>query len=156
MDFILEGLKGVAKSTDDLLIYGKTEAEHDERVCQVLHRLEENRVTCNILKCSFSKREQDFVGHHITSQGIQPLRSKVDAIINFPQPTNIRELRRFIGMANYLSKFSKDLAAAQEPLRGLLSTKNVLSNPPVLGHYDMTKQTAIRMDGSKKMVSVLS
>ena len=47
MDFILEGLKGVAKSTDDLLIYGKTEAEHDERVCQVLHRLEENRVTCN-------------------------------------------------------------------------------------------------------------
>ena len=84
MDFILEGLKGVAKSTDDLLIYGKTEAEHDERVHQVLHRLEENRVTCNILKCSFSKREQDFVGHHITSQGIQPLRSKVDAIINFP------------------------------------------------------------------------
>ena len=45
MDFILEGLKGVAKSTDDLLIYGKTEAEHDERVRQVLHRLEENRVT---------------------------------------------------------------------------------------------------------------
>ena len=70
-------------------------------------------------------------------------------------------------MANYLSKFSKDLAAAQEPLRGLLSTKNawlwteghtkafqdvknVLSNPPVLGHYDMTKPTAIRTDGSKK------
>ena len=74
-------------------------------------------------------------------------------------------------MANYLSKFSKDLAAAQE--LSLLSTKNawlwteshtkafqdvknVLSNPPVLGHYDMTKPTAIRMDGSKKMVSVLS
>ena len=89
MDFILEGLKGVTKSTDDLLIYGKTEAENDERVRQVLHRLEENRVTCNILKCSFSKREQDFVGHH-TSQGIQPLRSKIDAIINFPQPTNIQ------------------------------------------------------------------
>ena len=173
MDFILEGLKGVAKSTDDLLIYGKTEAEHDERVRQVLHCLEENRVTCNILKCSFSKREQDFVGHHITSQGIQPLRSKVDAIINFPQPTNITELRRFIGMANYLSKFSKDLAAAQEPLRGLLSTKNawlwteshtkafqdvknVLSNPPVLGHYDMTNQLPSERMEAKKMVSVLS
>ena len=67
MDFILEGLKGVAKSTDDLLIYGKSEAEHDERVQQVLHHLEQNRVTCNILKCSFSKREQDFVGHHSTT-----------------------------------------------------------------------------------------
>ena len=45
MDFILKGLNGAAKSTDDLLIYGKSEAEHDERVRQVLHRLEENRVT---------------------------------------------------------------------------------------------------------------
>ena len=108
MDFILEGLKGVAKSTDDLLIYGKTEAEHDERVRQVLHRLEENRVTCNILKCSFFQMRA-----------------------------------RFCWPSYYLKSAKNAWLWTESHTKAFQDVKNVLSNPPVLGHYDMTKPTAI-------------
>ena len=94
--------------SNDKLLSLATEANtnetdtHDKRVRQMLNCLEENGVTYNLVKCSFSKTEQEFVGHYITSQGVQPLRSELNAIKNFPKLTNITGLRRFMGMANHL------------------------------------------------------
>ena len=110
--------------------------------------------------------EADFVGHQVNKDGLKPLNSRISAILDYPIPKNITELRRFLGMANQLSEYSTELAAAAEPLRDLLSTKNgwkwtevhtnaitkvkeVLSGPLVLAHFDINKPTMLRCDGSK-------
>lgn len=72
IDSIIDGLPGVAKSTDDFLAYAKTEAEHDNRLVQLLKRFEENRVTLNKAKCIFKTKQVEFLGHSISSEGIKP------------------------------------------------------------------------------------
>ena len=65
LDQIIDGLKGVAKSTDDLLAYGKSQEEHDDNLTKLLERLRENGVTLNKEKCIFNKREMEFLGYKI-------------------------------------------------------------------------------------------
>ena len=108
----------------------------------------------------------DFIGHQVDKDGLKPLNSRISAVLDYPIPKNITELRRLLGMANQLSKYSTELAAAAAPLRDLLSTKNdwkrtevhtsainkvkeVLPSPLVLAHFDITKPTMSRCDGSK-------
>ena len=66
----------------------------------------------------------DFIGHQVDKDGLKPLNSRISAILDYPIPKNITELKQFLGMANQLSNYSTELAAAVEPLRDLLSTKN--------------------------------
>ena len=94
------------------------------------------------------------------------MHERMEAAKNFPVPTNITELKSFLGMSQYLSRFSPELAAVSEPLRDLLSKKNVwrweenhtrcfeeikktLADPVCLATYDARKETLIRTDGSK-------
>ena len=166
MDRIIEGLEGVAKSMDDFLIYGKTKEEHDERLRKFLQRLKEHGVTLNLEKCQFQTDTVEFLGFQITPEGVKPLNKKVEAIIKFPSPKNIIELRRFLGMAQQMSRFCPKLSEKAEPLRDLLSTKNdflwteehertfqnvkeILSSPKTLALYDVRRRTKVRTDGSK-------
>ena len=107
MDSITEGLSGVGKSTDDFLVYGKTVEEHDSCLNQVLQRFKDKKVTLNKSKCVFKVK-----------QLVRPLTSKISAITDCPTPTNFTELRRFMGMAQQLSKFTDQLAAAAEAMFG--------------------------------------
>ena len=124
MGYIIDGMQGVAKSTDDFLIYAKTEKEHDERMHQLLQRFREHGVTLNRDKCVFKTNTVEFLGHEISPTGIKPISSKIDAISEYPTPTNLIELCRFMGMAQQLSKYTSELAPAAEPLRDLMSIKN--------------------------------
>ena len=72
----------------------------------------------------FEKKNMEFLGHHVSEEGIRPVTAKMDAIKNFPQPVNIKQLRRFMGMANQMAKFNPDLAESSAPLRSLLSSTN--------------------------------
>ena len=166
MGNIVEDLEGVAKSTNDFLVHGKNQTEHDSRLRKLLNRFRENNVTLNKEKCKFGVAEVDFIGHQVDKDGLKPLNSRISAILDYPTPKNITELRRFLGMVNQLSRCSTELTAAAEPLRDLLSTKNdwkwtevhtsaidkvkeVLSSPLVLAHFDIKKPTMLRCDGSK-------
>ena len=166
IDYIIDGLEGVVKSTDDFLVFGKDKTEHDKRLRTLLERLKANHVTLNKDKCEFNKSEVEFIGHKVNGNGVKPLSSRIQAISEYKVPVNITELRRFLGMANQLSKYSTKLADAASPLRDLLSTKNdwvwdtahtkafekvkqVLAQPPVLVHFSPEKPTKIRTDGSK-------
>ena len=124
MDTVIEGLEGVVKSTDDFLIYAKTLETLRQRTRALFRRFSDNGVTINMAKCLFEKTEMEFLGNMITEQGIRPLESKMEGIQNFPQPENIKQLRRFMGMANQMAKFNPKLAEASAPLRSLMSTKN--------------------------------
>ncbi|RLU18028.1 hypothetical protein DMN91_010270 [Ooceraea biroi] len=98
-------LKGVTNYTNDILIWGATREEHNIRLRQVLTRLQENNVTLNRAKCVFGVQEVKFLGHIVSANGISVDPGKINAISKLKPPTNVSEVRSFIGMVQYLSKF---------------------------------------------------
>ena len=165
MSSILADLNGVVCMIDDVLVYGSSYKEHDERLNKVLNRLQDAGVTLNKEKCQFRKHCVQFLGQLIDSQGVRPDLAKVEAIQQFKQPTNIKESHRFLGMANHLGKFTPNLAETTKALRDLLTTKNhwmwgqaqqsafkkikqCLSSSPVLAIYDPKKMTIVAADAS--------
>ena len=166
MESKLEGLEGVECQIDDILVHGKSQQIHDERLQAVLKRLADSNITLNLEKCEFSKSEVRVLGNIISGNGISPDPSKIAAIVNLPAPKNIKEVRSFLGMVNQLSKFTNHLADKTKPLRDLLSKKNswtwshvhdnafrkikeCLTTPPVLAFYDVNRKTKVCSDASK-------
>ena len=124
MSSILADLKGVMCMIDDVLVHGSTYKEHDERLEAVLNRLQSVGVTLNKDKCQFRKTSAQFLGQMTDGQGVRPDPTKVDIIQQFKQPANVKELRRFLGMANHLNKFMPNLASTTKSLCDLLSGNN--------------------------------
>ena len=120
MSQLLEGLEGVVCMMDNILIHGRDQAEHDRRVYLVLQRIKASGVTLNEEKYQFSQNKIKFLGHLIDSSGVHPDPDKVQAIVNMQTPTNVPEMRRFLGMVQQMSKFSPHLADKTKPLRELL------------------------------------
>ena len=165
MNQILEGLEGVVCLIDDTLIYGKTKEEHDERLMAVLKRIQEAELTLNKEKCQFCQKSIRFLGQLLDQTSVKPDPEKVRAIKQMKPPTNITELRRFLGMINQLNKFSPCLAERTKHLRTLLSTKNqwvwekthqetfdalkeALSSSETLALYSASKETTLSADAS--------
>ena len=165
MSHILVGLQGVLCLMDDVLIHGKDQQEHDTRLMAALKRIRDAGVTLNYEKCEFNKTNLIFLGHKIDGNGIQADPGKTAAISKMEAPQNVTELRRFLGMANQLGKFSKNLAEITQPLRVLLSNKHMwnwgpqqdqafakvkdeLTKPIVLIPYDPEAATKISADAS--------
>ena len=162
MTGILQGLEGIVCHMDDILVHGVDQGEHDQRVRAVLQRLQAAGLTLNE-KCESSKTRITFLGHIITSKGIEADPEKTTAVREFLTPGNITELQRFNGMVNQLSKFLPELAIINEPLRQLLrkdrewiwdsaqkdafnAIKEALVSTPVLAHYDPKRQTIVAAD----------
>ena len=97
MSHILEGLPGVLCNLDDVLVFGSDRTEHDTRLRAVLLRIRAAGITLNRAKCEFGKHEITFLGHIINQSGISADPEKLSAIKEMPPPTNITELRRFMG-----------------------------------------------------------
>ena len=165
MSKVLEGLDGVVCQVDDVLVFGKDQAEHDARVIAALERIEKAGVTLNKEKCEFRKRQVKFLGHLIDAEGIRADPEKTAALQEMPTPKTISELCRFMGMANQLGKFSPWLAELSQPLQELLSTKQTwvwdcdqdhafadvkaeLTQPTVLALYDAKASTKVAADAS--------
>ncbi|CAB4013126.1 Hypothetical predicted protein [Paramuricea clavata] len=90
------------------------------RVEELFARLQEKILTVNPEKCLFNQTELWFYGLHLTSNGIKADPSKVDAIKNTAQPRDVKELRSFLGLSNYCSKFIQNYSTLTAPLRELL------------------------------------
>ena len=86
MDNIVEDSEGVAQSTDDFLVYGKNQTEHNFRLRKLLNRFRENNVTLNKEKSKFSVAEADFIGHQVDKDGLKPLNSRISAILDYLIP----------------------------------------------------------------------
>jgi hypothetical protein len=112
---------------DDILVSGCSQEQHDQRLDATLQRISKAGVTLNVNKCVFSQPSVHFLGHIVDAQGIRPDPEKIKAVHSMPDPTNVSELRRFLGMANHLAKFIPDMAAITKQLRDLLSTRNAWS-----------------------------
>ena len=166
MQQILHGIPGVICKADDVIIDDQVEGQegHDLRLLQALERLNAAGVSLNE-KCVISQPAVDFWGSRLNKDGITALQERTQAIAEMPTPTNVNQVRRFLGMANQLGKFKKDLAETTTPLRKLLSKeaawhwdvaqqqsfdaiKQLLCSTDVLTLYDANRETIVSADAS--------
>uniref|UniRef100_A0A8C5D510 Gypsy retrotransposon integrase-like protein 1 n=1 Tax=Gouania willdenowi TaxID=441366 RepID=A0A8C5D510_GOUWI len=162
---VTAGLEGVVCHMDDILVWGSTMEQHDKRLHAVLERAEKAGVTLNMSKCEFGKRKVKFLGFIVSAVGMSPDPEKTQAVQDMKEPSNVSELRSFLGMVNQLGKFIPNLSEKDKPLRDLLSAKNMwywgqdqqkafhnlkqeLSSAPVLQLYDPNKPQKISADAS--------
>ncbi|KAA0053491.1 DNA/RNA polymerases superfamily protein [Cucumis melo var. makuwa] len=86
---------------DDILIYSKTEAEHEEHLHQVLETLRANKLYAKFSKCEFSLKKVSFLGHVVFSEGVSIDPAKIEAVTSWPRPSTVSEIRSFLGLAGY-------------------------------------------------------
>ena len=154
---------GIANISDNILIGGKDQKEHDINLRKCLKILEENGLTVNKKKCEISVSQITFFGHTISSEGIHPEIGKVEAIKKFPVPNCRKEISSFLGMINYLARFISGLSAETEKLRKLLrpdtpwvwgkeqedafkTLKDLVSSDLVVAHFDIELETFLIVD----------
>ncbi|XP_064485906.1 uncharacterized protein LOC135398431 [Ornithodoros turicata] len=118
---VTRGLSFVFAYIDDLLVASSTPEEHADHLRQLFARLAAHGIVINVQKCEFGVESTEFFGHMVSSTGIAPLASKVNAITSFPQPQSLRQLRRFLCLINFYRRFIPHCATTLRPLEALLS-----------------------------------
>jgi len=127
MNEILKDLINEEKITafvDDMLVGTETKEGHDEIVDEVLRRLEENNLYVKLEKCVWKVQKIGFLEVVIGSNGIEMEKKKVNRVLSWLMPKNIREIRKFLGLTNYYRRFVKDFARIVR-LMNLLTRKDI-------------------------------
>ena len=164
-DAALAGLPGVQKLVDDILVSAPNASILHQRIEAVLEKCREHGLLLSKRKFQVG-HTVSFAGHVISHAGVKPDPEKLSAIATFPAPTNISELRSFLGLANQLGHFLPDLAHSTAPLRGLLrksnaflwlpehsdafeATKKLLLSPAVCQPFDPQLPSILLTDASR-------
>jgi len=92
------------------------EEGYDKLVEEVLKRLEENDLFVKPEKCKWKVREVEFLGVVIGPKGVEMQREKVEGVLNWLVPRNVKEVQKFLGLTNYYRRFIKDFARIAAPL----------------------------------------
>lgn len=170
MDGIFRDLNYTFVYLDDILVASRDEEEHTAHLKEVLQRLADNGLTLNISKCAFGQNTVTFLGYKVNQEGITPLPEKVQTIQEYPRPTNITELRRFLGMVNFYRRSLPHAATVQKELNNYLhgakkndkrpidwttagikafeETKQALVNATCLAHPDPNAPWTLACDAS--------
>ena len=163
---LFEDIKGVECYVDDLLIHAPTMAEHDAILKSVLERCREKNLRLNESKCTFRQKHIKYLGHIIGDGVIKPDPAKIKAVIDMPQPQNVEDVCRLLGMAAYLSKFCPNLSDITTPLReltkknatwswsdthdeSLAQLKAVVTSTPALRMFDPDLPIVLSVDSSQ-------
>ena len=114
----------VAIFVDEILVETKTKKGHDEIVEEVLRRLKENDLYMKPEKCIWKVRKIGFLGVVIESNRIEIEKKKVNKVLSWPEPKNMKDVRKFLGLINDYRRFIKDFAQIAKPMN-VLTRKNV-------------------------------
>lgn len=164
MENLMKDLK-VIVYLDDLLITGKDEQEHLTNICKVLQRLQESGLRVKKCKCEWGQTRIEYLGHVIDEKGVYPTKDKVKAIQDAPAPSNVKELRAFLGLVNYYGRFVPQQSTVLAPLYRLLKEqtawcwgkkeqgafsrcKELLTSDKVLVYYDPQLPLTLACDAS--------
>ena len=110
---------------DDIVIYSQSLREHEKHMSLVFQRLRENRLFVKKEKCEFAQRQITFLGHKISEGLIKMDENKVRAIREWSEPSKLKELRSFLGLANYYRRFRKGYSKMVASLTDLLKKDQV-------------------------------
>lgn len=106
---------------DDLLLHSKTVGEHLERLKNVFQRLSEAGLKLNAKKSQFFRKSVKFLGHIVSSEGLEVDQDKISALKNWPVPKNVRQLRQFLGFSSFYRRYVRDYGKIAKPLSDLLA-----------------------------------
>jgi hypothetical protein len=107
--------KFVVVFIDDILIYSKTEEEHEEHLRLVLQKLREHQLYVKFSKCDFWLKEVSFLRHIITDGGISVDPAKVEDVLKWKPPRTVKEIRSFLGLAGYYRRFIEGFSKTVKP-----------------------------------------
>ena len=160
-----EGRDFVSVYLDDVLVFSDTFESHLEHLALVLQRFAAAGLKLKPSKCHFLCQSVEYLGHLITPSGIQPNPNRVSAVKDFPQPSSIKEVRQFLGLASYYRRFIGGFAKLAHPLHSLMqkdavfhwspdcqtafeSLKHQLTTSPVLSYPNFHKPFRMETDAS--------
>ena len=107
MGEILSSISNATPVADDIKIHGRTEREHDLTLLHVLDKCQSADLHLNLEKCQIKKQSVKFYENMLTTDGLQPDKTKVDVIVKLAPSTNKQELRSLVGMARILQGLSE-------------------------------------------------
>uniref|UniRef100_A0A8C2FI69 Gypsy retrotransposon integrase-like protein 1 n=1 Tax=Cyprinus carpio TaxID=7962 RepID=A0A8C2FI69_CYPCA len=123
---------------DDLIVFGRTLQEHENRLLKVIDRLKEAGLKISPDKCQFGQAKVKYVGHIVSTEGIAADPEKIKAVTTWPQPVDLKSLRSFLGFCGYYRRFIADYAKIVKPLTDLTkgyAPKQGKLDPKKLGNY---------------------
>ena len=124
IDTQLRDIPNVMAYIDDILIFSKTQEEHEKHLIAVLTRLKAVGLRLNAAKCETSQPSVQFLGYHIDQNGIKPPESRITALRNLPRPKDAKEMQRYLGMFGFYQRCIPNYAQTTIPLRSLIKDEN--------------------------------
>lgn len=112
-------LKEVLVFLDDLIVFSETLEQHETRLLNVLNRLKEYGLKLSIEKCKFFQTSVRYLGHIVSQNGVETDPQKIEALKTWPSPSNLKELRSFLGFAGYYRRFIHNYSKIVKPLNDL-------------------------------------
>ena len=167
LDSVYIGLPGVTGIADDMVIFGRDEEEHDRNLILFLETTRKNGLVLNKRKLQFKKEEVSFFGHRWNSTGISPDPKKTESILRMEFPPDKETMHSFLGLVNFLNRYTPRLVELCSPLRKLIlkdshyspgdpehaafsAIKAEFKKKIILPYFDRNKETILQTDASKK------
>ena len=169
---LLRDIPGALNISDDVIVFGTCQADHDQALRAVFKKFSESGLTLNKKKCQFNMASLEFFGFIFSAAGVSPDPKKVEAIHKASPPTSTSGIRSFLGMATYCAKFIPNFSDVSLPLRELTKKnipfqwgpeqdrafneiKTLLTSDQVVAYFDQAKETELVTDASPYGLSAI-
>ncbi|MBW0580384.1 hypothetical protein O181_120099, partial [Austropuccinia psidii MF-1] len=123
---------------DDIMVFSKSEEEHVTHVSTVLSRLKANKLFAKLSKCLFHVSSVEYLGYGVSSEGLKMDQAKVQHILNWPPPRNLKALQSFLGFANFYRRFIMNYS---KKIKAFTTT-------PILSHFNPSLPPIVETDAS--------
>ena len=138
-------LRGLARSVclvylDDVQVIGRTVEEHNRNLTRVLERIREAGLRLKPRKCKFSQELVTYLGHVVSARGVETDPEKLKAVRDYPEPTNVKSLRSFLGLASYYRRFVPGFSAVAGPLHSLTKDAPFVWGPDCQNAFERLKK----------------
>ena len=159
---------------DDIIVFSATFSEHLDRLRNVFQRVQDAGLRLKANKCHFAQSKVSYLGHIVSKSGVEPDPSKIQAVLHYPAPNNVKELRQFLGLANYYRRFVQGYSRIASPLFKLTNKtdlktfswtaqctmafqelKERLTTPPVLAFPQFDREFLLATDASDSAIGAV-